>query len=72
MFQIALLQLCIAALAFAAPIANEDMHVLSNAGGYGAGGGLVGFIVLVLDILVWSKLRCYENIFRVRLLTACS
>jgi hypothetical protein len=44
------LQLCLAALCSAAPIAAQDATTQ-----YGAGGGVIGFIVLVLDILVWSK-----------------
>lgn len=51
-----LLQLCLAALCHAAPIADDSFSALnSNATQYGTGGGIVGFIVLVLDILVWSK-----------------
>lgn len=44
------LQLCLAALCSAAPLSTNS----SNATQYGTGGGIVGFIVLVLDILVWS------------------
>lgn len=44
------LQLCLAALCSAAPITAQDATTQ-----YGAGGGVIGFIVLVLDILVWSK-----------------
>ena len=48
------LQLCLAALCSAAPITAQDATIQ-----YGAGGGVIGFIVLVLDILVWSKsYRC--------------
>jgi hypothetical protein len=46
-----LLHLCLAALCSAAPVSTMS----SNASQYGTGGGVVGFIVLVLDILVWSK-----------------
>jgi hypothetical protein len=51
-----LLQFCLAALAMAAPIANENAKVLgmNPAQQYGTGGGIVGFIVLVLDIIVWG------------------
>jgi hypothetical protein len=49
------LQLCLAALCSAAPIADDFTTLNSNATQYGTGGGIVGFIVLVLDILVWSK-----------------
>lgn len=50
----ALLQLCFAA---AAPIANDEATILgmSPQQQYGAGGGVLGFIVLVLDIIVWSE-----------------
>ena len=44
------LQLCLAALCSAAPITAQDATTQ-----YGAGAGVIGFIVLVLDILVWSK-----------------
>lgn len=49
-----LLQLCFAA---AAPIANDEATILgmSPQQQYGAGGGVLGFIVLVLDIIVWSE-----------------
>jgi hypothetical protein len=50
MLQSVFLQLFLAAIAFAAPVAIE-----SNAIGYGTGGGIVGLIVLVLDVLVFSK-----------------
>jgi hypothetical protein len=49
------LHLCLAALCSAAPIADDFTTLNSNATQYGTGGGIVGFIVLVLDILVWSK-----------------
>ena len=49
------LQLCLAALCSAAPIADDFTTLNSNATQYGTGGGIIGFIVLVLDILVWSK-----------------
>lgn len=52
MFSI-LLQLSLAALCYAAPLSTTS----SNASQYGTGGGIIGFIVLVLDILVWSKSR---------------
>lgn len=44
-------------LTFAAPLAtaNDDLSITSNAANMGTGGGIIGFIVLVLDILVWSK-----------------
>ena len=53
------LQLCLAALCSAAPIADDFTTLNSNATQYGTGGGIIGFIVLVLDILVWSKRTLY-------------
>jgi hypothetical protein len=58
MFNI-ILQLCLAALCYAAPIADETLSTMDSTTQYGAGGGIVGFIVLVLDILVWSKSPSY-------------
>lgn len=50
-----LLQLCLAALAFAAPVAQEiSASTVNNSWQYGTGGGIIGFIVLILDILVFS------------------
>lgn len=46
------LQLAMACLAMAAPISVEN-H--GNAWQYGAGGGLIGFIVLILDLIVFCK-----------------
>ncbi|KAL1582969.1 hypothetical protein WHR41_08245 [Cladosporium halotolerans] len=46
-----LLQICLAALCHAAPLSTTS----SNATQYGTGGGIVGFIILVLDILVWIE-----------------
>lgn len=45
------LQLWLATLAFAAPVSTASATPWQ----YGTGGGIVGFIVLVLDIIVWSK-----------------
>ncbi|KAK3678140.1 hypothetical protein LTR78_002236 [Recurvomyces mirabilis] len=56
MFQLSLLfQFCLAALAAAAPLATENAHVLgmNSSQQYGTGGGVLGFIVLILDIIVW-------------------
>lgn len=50
-----LLQLSLAALALAAPVAQEvSATTAGNSWQYGTGGGVLGFIVLVLDILVFS------------------
>jgi hypothetical protein len=56
MIQSIIFQFFLAALAMAAPLAGEDFHAESgNAIGYGTGGGIVGLIVLVLDVLVFSE-----------------
>ncbi|KAF5633842.1 cardiolipin synthase [Fusarium tjaetaba] len=51
----AFLQLWLATLAFAAPIADEVTVTGAEPWHYGTGGGIIGFIVLVLDILVWIE-----------------
>ncbi|CAL3972223.1 unnamed protein product, partial [Diplocarpon coronariae] len=50
-FQIALSSLLFATLAIAQPISTEAVQ--ENAWKYGTGGGVVGFIVLILDIMVF-------------------
>ncbi len=53
-----LLQLCLAAWAFAAPLADEAITTTSTPPWhYGAGGGIAGFIVLVLDLIVFGASR---------------
>ncbi|KAF2965943.1 hypothetical protein GQX73_g7646 [Xylaria multiplex] len=50
-----LLQLCLAAWALAAPLADETVTTTTSSSwhqGAGAGGGIIGFIILVLDIIV--------------------
>ncbi|KXJ86128.1 hypothetical protein Micbo1qcDRAFT_168710 [Microdochium bolleyi] len=49
------LQLCLAMFAYAAPIAGEVSATTADPWQYGTGGGIIGFIVLVLDILVWIE-----------------
>lgn len=49
----ALLQLSLFSLAEAAPISAQ-----SNSWQYGTGGGIIGFIVLILDIIVFSTCLC--------------
>ncbi|KAI0474099.1 hypothetical protein GGR56DRAFT_564838 [Xylariaceae sp. FL0804] len=53
----ALLQLALAALALAAPIADEAFSTAAAAAPwqYGTGGGIIGFIILILDIIVWIE-----------------
>jgi hypothetical protein len=55
-----IIQLCMAVLAFAAPIADETLTATGhgNAWQYGTGGGILGFIVLILDIIVIRT--CYN------------
>ena len=52
-----LLQLCMAAFVAAAPIDADE--TMTTAGvtpwQYGTGGGIIGLIVLILDIIVWSE-----------------
>ncbi|EXL41287.1 hypothetical protein FOCG_16100 [Fusarium oxysporum f. sp. radicis-lycopersici 26381] len=52
---IAFLQLWLATLAIAAPIADEVTVTGAEPWHYGTGGGIIGFIILVLDILVWIE-----------------
>jgi hypothetical protein len=53
------LQLCLATLAFAAPIAGEVTATgHGDAWQYGTGGGIIGFVVLILDIIVFSTSLC--------------
>lgn len=49
-----LLQLSLAALALGAPVGNVAASTAGNTWQYGTGGGVLGFIVLILDILVFS------------------
>ncbi|RMY96455.1 hypothetical protein D0862_08532 [Hortaea werneckii] len=50
------LSLTFAMLTFAAPVANEPtFSAQSDAWQYRTGGGIVGFIVLVLDVIVWME-----------------
>lgn len=65
-----LLQLCLAALAFAAPVAQEiSTSGINNSWQYGTGGGIIGFIVLVLDIIVFSTFSPIDCSVQVSLLT---
>ncbi|KAI0453191.1 hypothetical protein F5B21DRAFT_306845 [Xylaria acuta] len=51
-----LLQLCLATWALAAPLADEAITTTSTTPWqYGAGGGIAGFIVLVLDLIVFIE-----------------
>ncbi|KAF7553389.1 hypothetical protein G7Z17_g3671 [Cylindrodendrum hubeiense] len=44
-----------AALAFAAPIGDEPVSAAGNEVGYGTGGGIIGLIILILDIIVFIE-----------------
>jgi hypothetical protein len=45
--------LCLCAtLAYAAPVGDETFTAAGNSVGYGTGGGIVGLIILILDIIV--------------------
>jgi hypothetical protein len=59
-----LLQFSIFSLASAAPIHTQD-----NTVGYGAGGGIIGFVVLILDIICFSMWTSICDIFIDRALT---
>jgi hypothetical protein len=56
-FLTVLLQLWLLAAANAAPTAAVTTNPHFHAWHYGLGGGVFGFLVLVLDIIVFSKLR---------------
>ncbi|KAH6654843.1 hypothetical protein BKA67DRAFT_290157 [Truncatella angustata] len=50
------LQLCLATLALAAPMAGEITTAgHGDAWQYGTGGGIIGFVVLILDIIVFIE-----------------
>ncbi|ORY65413.1 uncharacterized protein BCR38DRAFT_457578 [Pseudomassariella vexata] len=49
------LQLCLATLACAAPIADDTFTATQTPWQYGTGGGVLGFLVLILDILVFIE-----------------
>lgn len=46
-----ILQLCFASFGLAAPVSTE---ALDNSWQYGTGGGLIGLVVLILDIIVFG------------------
>ncbi|KIW68376.1 hypothetical protein PV04_04329 [Phialophora macrospora] len=50
-----ILQVFLATLALGAPLSGDEFHAESNAIGYGTGGGIVGLIVLILDVLVFIE-----------------
>jgi hypothetical protein len=58
MFQLFLAQLLFGAMALAAPLADKTVTATTTAGGnawqYGTGGGIIGLIVLILDIIVFG------------------
>ncbi|KAK4235730.1 hypothetical protein C8A03DRAFT_17556 [Achaetomium macrosporum] len=52
LFTTILFQLCLATLGLAAPVTTES---LDNSWQYGTGGGLLGLVVLILDIIVFVE-----------------
>ena len=48
-----ILQLCLASLGLAAPVSTES---LDNSWQYGTGGGLLGLVILILDVIVFGML----------------
>ncbi|KAF3201169.1 hypothetical protein TWF191_003485 [Orbilia oligospora] len=46
----------LSSLALAAPVSDEIITIQENAWGYGAGGGIVGLIIFILDVLVFIEL----------------
>ncbi|KAL2262399.1 hypothetical protein VTK26DRAFT_1448 [Humicola hyalothermophila] len=50
-----ILQLCLATLGLAAPVSDASVEALSNSWQYGTGGGLLGLVVLILDIIVFIE-----------------
>jgi hypothetical protein len=62
-----LLQLSLFMLAEAAPITAQSAKPWQA----GTGGGIIGFIVLVLDIIAWSKCFPFEDtVYRAFLLSS--
>lgn len=57
-----LTQLCLASLALAAPM-DGDVNT-ADAWQYGTGGGVLGLIVLILDIIVFGE-SCPSDVLRV-------
>lgn len=65
-----LLQLSLAALALGAPIVQDvSATTAGNSWQYGTGGGIIGFIVLVLDIIVFSTLSLLPSKLTFHMLT---
>ncbi|KAF2434129.1 hypothetical protein EJ08DRAFT_693679 [Tothia fuscella] len=52
-FMAVLMQLCLCSIAMAGEVLTTQGH--GNAWKYGSGGGVVGFIVLILDIIVFME-----------------
>jgi hypothetical protein len=51
-----LVQFLMLGFAVAEEVVGIEGHHHGNAWQYGAGGGVLGFVVLILDIIVWSTL----------------
>ena len=54
LFSAIVLQLCLAALGLAAPVSDVSADSMSNSWQYGTGGGLLGLVILILDIIVFG------------------
>jgi hypothetical protein len=52
LFSSIILQLCLASLGLAAPVSTE---ALDNSWQFGTGGGLLGLVVLILDVIVFVE-----------------
>jgi hypothetical protein len=55
MYQSTFITLLLQFALFSFAMAEETVVASSNSWQYGAGGGVLGFVVLILDIIVWSK-----------------
>lgn len=69
-----LLQLCLATWAFAAPLAEDAITTTTTTAPwhYGAGGGIIGFIILVLDLIVFGTSTLLSPLCMISLLTTAA
>jgi hypothetical protein len=52
------IQICLAVLAVAAPVAEETLTTTKHGHlGFGTGGGILGLVVFILDIIIIGTLR---------------
>lgn len=54
LFSTIIFQLLLAGVGLAAPVSDVSAEGMSNSWQYGTGGGLLGLVVLVLDVIVFS------------------